>query len=343
MERNSFLIIAKEVVADKTISATAKLLFAQLCDHRNKRTGQCNPWEGTLAVKIGVSRRTVIRGVKELKRAGLIEPQRTQQGNQYEFPKCQNGTSQVPKRHSAECQSVTWGPAVSLLTEPYLIEPKEGTADAAGFVTTPTGAAAAGTTTSCITAKTPEKTQDGRPQEEPLSQGASARRAEPVLERSGLPPMPPVRECATREMAEGLPATGSAAAALCDELNAEHPEPGNLPKASSEVEKILATGVAVEAIRASHAAWCAHWAGYVQGRFIPQLWRWIRDGDWKHPPVPRKESRRETIVEQRKRESQEAEDSLYRTYAELGAWEAIRSYGGDEAVEVWREKIKAAS
>jgi len=122
MERNSFLIVAKAVLADKRISATAKLLLAVLADHWNKNTGQCNPHEATLAEEIGVCRRTVIRALAELKTAGLIQVQRTQRGNRYEFPKCQNVTSQVTNSHSAECQNVTSEPPYPLY-EPYLGEP----------------------------------------------------------------------------------------------------------------------------------------------------------------------------------------------------------------------------
>ena len=116
----TYLIISKEILTDKRIPATARLLLAQLLDHRNKRTGQCNPGEEKLAEELGVCRRTVIRGLAALKSAGWIEIKRTQRGNRYEFPMCQNVTSQVTDCHSAECQSVTSEP-------PYpLYEPNKG-------------------------------------------------------------------------------------------------------------------------------------------------------------------------------------------------------------------------
>src|SRR5215831_10437736 len=105
MKRNSFLIVSKELAADNRLSVTAKLLLAQLLDHRNRRTGQCNPQILTLAGELGIYRTTVIRGLAELKRAGWIETKRGQNGNRYTFPaKSQNATSQVassdfPKSH----------------------------------------------------------------------------------------------------------------------------------------------------------------------------------------------------------------------------------------------------
>lgn len=93
MARNSYFIVSKELAADKTISATAKLLFAQLLEHRNRKTGRCHPWESTLAGELGVSRWTVIRQLAALKTAGLIDIKRTQKGNRYEFPMLQNCTS----------------------------------------------------------------------------------------------------------------------------------------------------------------------------------------------------------------------------------------------------------
>ena len=57
MAQSSFLIVTKELLADKRLSATAKLLLATLREYRNKQTGQCNPWETTLAAAMGVSSR----------------------------------------------------------------------------------------------------------------------------------------------------------------------------------------------------------------------------------------------------------------------------------------------
>jgi hypothetical protein len=75
------------------------------------------------------------------------------------------------------------------------------------------------------------------------------------------------------------------AEALVEELHAIHPQPGLPNKAIPEVEKILAASEDVAAtmdrIRANHAGWRAHWEMFRPGQFIPQLWRWLRDGEWK--------------------------------------------------------------
>jgi hypothetical protein len=135
MTRNSFLIVAKELAADKRISVTAKLLLAQLVDHRNGRTGQCNPRETTLAAELGICKRTVKYRLAELKRAGLIEVKRTQHGNHYKFPGAKDCPSQGqdrPLRRGKSCPSGAPYP----LYESYVIEPaaKECASDAAAAV-----------------------------------------------------------------------------------------------------------------------------------------------------------------------------------------------------------------
>jgi biotin operon repressor len=110
MARNAFLIVAKELAADKRISVTARLLLAQLLDHRNRKTAQCNPRETRLAEELGVSRRTIIRRLEELKKVGLLAVKRTGRSLQFEILMCQLVTSDVPNGHIAMCQSVTSEP-----------------------------------------------------------------------------------------------------------------------------------------------------------------------------------------------------------------------------------------
>lgn len=119
MARNSYLTIAKDLLADKSVSMTAKLLFSQLLDHMNRQTGQCYPKELTLARELGVSRWTVIRRLDELKTVGLIEIRRSQRGNRYEFPKLQSATSQVANCNFPKLQTATSGVAGPLY-EPNL-------------------------------------------------------------------------------------------------------------------------------------------------------------------------------------------------------------------------------
>jgi len=129
MKRNSFLIVSKELAANNRLSVTAKLLFAQLLDYRNDRSGQCNPWEATVAQRLGISRATVIRGVAALEKAGLLKIIRGQRGNRYEFPMLQNATSHVANCNSAESQNATWETPTPLY-EPYLEKEERPRAEA---------------------------------------------------------------------------------------------------------------------------------------------------------------------------------------------------------------------
>jgi DNA-binding transcriptional MocR family regulator len=122
MERNSFLIVAKEMLANKRISATAKLLYAQLLDHRNKRTGQCNPKQTTLALELGISVDTIQRGLSVLRKQGLITIKRGQWGCWYEIQIPQNAVSQTANPRVPKPQN-RGSSAPYPLYEPYLKEP----------------------------------------------------------------------------------------------------------------------------------------------------------------------------------------------------------------------------
>jgi hypothetical protein len=130
--QRTFLMVAREILADQRISGNAKLLLALLLDHRNKRTGQCNPWESSLAEELGISRYAVMRGLKELSLAGWIQTKRGQNGNRYEFPKSQIRTSQVANPHMESRKSALEAgvyPYMNLNNEPY----KEPALRASGF------------------------------------------------------------------------------------------------------------------------------------------------------------------------------------------------------------------
>jgi hypothetical protein len=281
MERKAFLIVSKEVLADKRLSVSARLLYSQLLDHRNRKTGQCYPKQTTLSRELGVSLDTIQRSLRALEKHGFVTIKRAQYGCSYEIQIPQNAVSQTAQCGVQIPQNQVSEAPVSLY-EPDLIEPKA--AAAASVLVMATAAAAA-----------------------PLSGGA-----------------------------EPKPDPETPAQKLVRELMPKHPEPGNLQKAVAEVAKILAARPGeVEAIRRS-------WAAYGPDRFIPQFWRWLHDGDWQFPPVERKGELRESWLQRRERERKEADEESYRSYAERGMWDALREYGGDALVEVWREKIKAA-
>jgi hypothetical protein len=141
----------------------------------------------------------------------------------------------------------------------------------------------------------------------------------------------------------------SEAEKLVNELLAYHPWKGNRPWAIRAIAKVLNQDpAAADQIRRSHVAMRPHWEieqSLSPGKFRPPLGQWIEEGNWKAEaaaPALRKDVERETWIDRRKREQKESDDESYRMYAELGMWDAIRQYGGDELVEVWREKVKQA-
>lgn len=122
MERNSFLIVAKSTLVNKKISTTGKLLLAQLLDHRNKKTGQCNPGQVKLAEELGISVDTVQRGLHKLCKLGLITIHRGQYGCRYEIQIPQPAVSQTANPRIPKPQPAV--PSVpGPLYEPYINEP----------------------------------------------------------------------------------------------------------------------------------------------------------------------------------------------------------------------------
>lgn len=304
-------------ILDLGISPRAQSLFHALTAYRNRRTGLCNPRQKKLAERFGCHLRSIERAFAELQAAGMILAHRTLVGNRYELatPDRWQRPSHPPNMAGAQPPSVAEGnrhpwrvQAVPSLYEPDVLQP-EGSAAAADVPTTPGGQAAA-TASTFVEIETEKPTP-------PASGSLNENPADQVVQ-------------------------------VVRELMAVHPEPGNLPRAVTEVAKLIAGSpgevvATLEAVRSSHAAWRVRWAEYGPGRFIPQLWRWVHDGDWRNAPAERKGMKSETWIERRKREQQECDDKTYRMYAELGAWEILREYGDDEFVEAWRAKVEAVA
>jgi hypothetical protein len=308
VEHNSFLIVTKAVLADKRISTTAKLLLAVLRDHRNKKTGQCNPRRAILAADLDVCTKTVTRALAQLCEAGYLTIQKGQRGNTY-VPCIQNPAgAKSPGRKNpagtkspgARGQNVPAEVPVSLLTEPDLLNQK--------------GSAAADVTIRAAAATPP-------PPGVELKTNASA--APPAVAQDEIAPL---------------------AHAMAQALLKIHPQPGLPRRAAPEIESILRAadnvGETAERIWNSHAAYREYWATLPPEKFIPQLWRWLADGDWENPAVSRKPLVRETWAQMRQREKKDYDEQFYRELAEEGAWDVIRQYGGEPAVEAWRERLK---
>ena len=129
----AFLIVSKGLLADKTVSTTAKLLFAQLCDHRNRGTGQCNPRRRKLAEELGVSIPTVSRALTELRKVGLIQSTKGRYTNSYEIQSYQirsAGGGPVGSNSIGQSDQIRSAGGPTPLYEPYQGEPTRVRAEA---------------------------------------------------------------------------------------------------------------------------------------------------------------------------------------------------------------------
>jgi|GEM_PF-5983932 len=319
-----FTCIPDAAIWQVGISALAKCLFNALLACRNRRTGLCNPKLATLAARLGRSLRTIKRALAELYQAGMVVARRNLWGNRYEIA--------TPDR---------WQ------------RPGSSAAAEDSFV--------------------PNMAQAQVPNAAPHSCHPRPHKEPDVLEPEGQQRMlllspPPPREAATTtppvsggsiEPTQAPPAPSATAAEdheaanLVAELMPHHPWQANRPKAIEEIRKVLQQDPgAGEQLRRSHIAFRPHWE--LQYSVSPRafkipLWQWVQEGNWRTVPAApseRKEAKRETMLErqQRKdRERQELQDARDRGWAERGAWDILRAFAGDEAVEVWRARIAAES
>ena len=285
-------------ILDLGISPRAQSTFHALVSHRNRRTGLCNPKQKTLAERLRCPLRTIQRAFAELRSAGMILAHRTITGNRYDITTPDKW--QPPSLAGAQPPSLAGGnrqmwrvEAGASLYEPDVFQPDEKNDAAAALVTTVAEAAAAA---SIFVENEPEKPTHPAPGGSgSLNENFPGHIAE--TEKGNFRKNFP---------GENFPAQ-EAAAAVAAELMAVHPEPGNAPKAVAAVAALVASkpgegAATLEAVRASHASWRLRWADYAPGRFIPQLWRWIADGDWRNVPVERKGVKSETWIEKRARE-----------------------------------------
>ena len=284
------------------LSSGAHRALIGLLSFRNKANGQCNPKMETLGERLGgIPERTLRRWLHELRLAGVVYATKHRGSNSYRI------------NISTDCEK----PAVENAQD----RPKVAAQDRPKM---------AGLNARILTEQTVLNRQRGT---------AAADVHAIRVEKAAAAALPLFDEIET-------PTPQAEAEKLVAELMPQHPEPGNLPKAINEAAKLLASRpetltATIETLRRNHGLWRARWATYAAGRFVPQLWRWFHDGDWEHPPVDRKPVQSETWHERHERERKESDEENYRRYAELGMWSALREYGGDALVEVWREKVKA--
>lgn len=88
----SAFIVPQNLLIAKHIPKTAALLLTVLENHRNKRTGQCNPRIKILAAELGVNEKTIDRNLARLRLLGLIRSKKGQRGCAYTLaPKAEWG------------------------------------------------------------------------------------------------------------------------------------------------------------------------------------------------------------------------------------------------------------
>jgi hypothetical protein len=59
LQKNDIILAFKVIALSDKLNGTEKQVAAALIDSYNRKTGRCDPSEGTLAVWIGKSKRTV--------------------------------------------------------------------------------------------------------------------------------------------------------------------------------------------------------------------------------------------------------------------------------------------
>jgi len=74
-----FTQVPNVVLENEKLSSIAKLCYAMLLKYAWYKN-YCFPGQGTLAKEMGTSRPTVIKGLKELEKAGYLEQKRRGQG-----------------------------------------------------------------------------------------------------------------------------------------------------------------------------------------------------------------------------------------------------------------------
>jgi len=277
-----FICVPQSLILRKDVSPVALKVLLVLYSFCNRQTGKCNPKRATLAARLGFSLSTLDRGMAQLRDLGVVRcGWNTGRGCSYEFPTPgewkaaprpvkpdEPASSRVTNqlRHQRQSQ------APLSIYEPDVFEPEVLSRAAATTGESRETAAAAAAKDAAHNTKHPEGV-------EPAS--VPARPASTQVEKLTTPVEPQARPVSQGSCSE--------AEALAWELLAEHPQPGLPLKAVAEIEKVLRRDpAAAEVIRAHHPAWCEYWASLPAEKFVPMLWRWIAEGEWRIEPVVRK-------------------------------------------------------
>jgi DNA-binding transcriptional ArsR family regulator len=238
--------------------------------HRNRVTGQCNPRHATLARELHCSVSTIRNHIRILREAGIILATKGRRGNRYEIRPTEEWRtpSSTSDRQAVVSQDLS-GESASILyerEEVFLNKKRSGVAAVCSVRELGGGGAPAEPKT-----KHPGPVVEARPVSLP-----------PELPKP-CPDIPAIPRVSPN--VPDIPRTShEEAVRVVTELLPQHPQPGHPEGAVKQITKLLTSGATAEQIRVSHAQWRKMWAVYREGRFIPQLWRWIHDNDWRFPP-----------------------------------------------------------
>ena len=256
-ENEPYVTFPHWLIRSGALSSAEKVLLFVLESHRHLKTKRCDPKIETLAREIRISSRTVKRALARLHDLGLIEIAWGQRSSRYQLAprpewrnllKGQNGPSGKNPVRSNLALHVRSNLAHQ--TPPHLIT-EQTVIEELSAAPPPTGT----------------KRSASAPKVRPSAVGAAAAKTSNTISQN---------------------ADSGPAQALYDALSKAHPQPGLLERARAEIVTILAVNGNVReiaaAIRASHAKWLEYWRELPAEKFRPQLWRWLRDGDWRTPP-----------------------------------------------------------
>jgi hypothetical protein len=286
------IVLPKFLVADRTISRPAKLLLALLDDYRNKVTGQCNPRIARLALDLAVSRRTVERALRELQRWKLIVVTYCQRMSKYVLAARDQWQKLLQKACAKPPQTDTFSKAAA-------------SPDARNQAAENIGQNPIPDTTKCrnvirqnVVTETSLSLLTEPTDRTYLSNsgGAHADRSVDHVEVAAATPAIVNDLCEdepTPRPPRQRPLRSKLSEPLWRELCAVHPQPGKALAALEEIDCLLHNNwqqaeQLARALRKRHLEWREYWNTLEAGSYIPQLWRWVKEGEWIMAPVIRK-------------------------------------------------------
>jgi len=285
----AFFKVTEILAKDKTLKSTPKLLLARLVRHYNPQTHQCDPKVTTLADELGCGERAIKRAIARLRELGWIETHKGQRGLSFGIPSFAMPIREIPV---AGRETPEYAPG-----NPVFLRGRNGPAE------NPAGS------------KRPRTRGRNGPAETPASLYEESQLIRNVQDAAAvrlctIAPSGPSAAAASfpRNKSQNTN-TNTLARALADQLIAAHPQPGLPAKALKLISKLLAKSENPEqtaaTIRQNHPAWVTYWSGLYREQFIPQLWRWIQDGEWQNPPVMRKPPERKLFGQEAARDALE--------------------------------------